>query len=255
MLTAVMHADAGVEQLEHVLIALLVPAARRVGVRELVDDAQLRLARAGSRRHPSPRARRRGSRCLRRGMTSRSAELRLGVGAAVGLDEPDDDVDALAAEGVRVLEHRVGLADARRGADVDAQPRALRRSAVFASICSPVGRARGPTRLHPSAARDGDVPAALRTLYGLCDGGSLMRLAPVRSIVARIFGGGRARCSYSSLVTLALLRRQRRLRRRLRSADEVRPAHDTRLDHRRPARQRRACWCTWSLAMLKPEKF
>ena len=39
------HTDAGVEQLQDVLIALLVPAARRVGVCELVDDAERRLSR------------------------------------------------------------------------------------------------------------------------------------------------------------------------------------------------------------------
>ena len=37
--------DAGVEQLEHVLVALAVAAAGHVGVRHLVDDRDLRLAR------------------------------------------------------------------------------------------------------------------------------------------------------------------------------------------------------------------
>jgi hypothetical protein len=41
------------------------------------------------------------------------------LGAAVGLHESDDDVDALLAEGMRVLEHLVRLADAGRVPDVD----------------------------------------------------------------------------------------------------------------------------------------
>ena len=52
-------------------------------------------------------------------------ELRLGVAAAVGLDEADDDVEAARAQRVRLLQHLVGLADAGRGADVDAQARAV----------------------------------------------------------------------------------------------------------------------------------
>ena len=38
-------ADAGVEQREHVLVALRVAASRRVGMRQLVDEAQRRVAR------------------------------------------------------------------------------------------------------------------------------------------------------------------------------------------------------------------
>ena len=36
------HVDAGFEQFQHVLIALLVAAKRRVGMRQLVDDRHLR---------------------------------------------------------------------------------------------------------------------------------------------------------------------------------------------------------------------
>ena len=62
---------------------------------------------------------------LRRGNDLEILELRLGVAAAVGLDEADDDVEAARAERVRLLQHLVGLAHTGRGADVDAQPRAL----------------------------------------------------------------------------------------------------------------------------------
>ena len=107
-----------------VLIALVVTAAGDIRVRELVDQAQLRLARKDrveihffqdhapvfdlAARHDL-----------------QVAELRLGLRASVRLDESDDDVDAIAPKRVCVLDHRVGLADAGRGADVDAEPGAL----------------------------------------------------------------------------------------------------------------------------------
>src|SRR5262249_17254423 len=53
------------------------------------------------------------------------AYLGFGVRAPVRLDEADDDVHAFAAEGVRILQHRVGLADPRGRADVNAQTRAF----------------------------------------------------------------------------------------------------------------------------------
>ena len=49
-------------------------------------------------------------------------EQRAGLGAAVRLDEADDDVDALGLEAARARQHRVGLADARRGAEEHLQP-------------------------------------------------------------------------------------------------------------------------------------
>ena len=50
-----------------------------------------------------------------------SADLRLGVGAAVRLDKRDDHVEAPLAEQVRVAQHQVGLAHAGRRPDVHAQ--------------------------------------------------------------------------------------------------------------------------------------
>jgi hypothetical protein len=44
-----------------------------------------------------------------------------GLGAAVGLDETHDDVDALFLQSMGVLEHLVGLSDAGRVPDVDLQ--------------------------------------------------------------------------------------------------------------------------------------
>ena len=53
------------------------------------------------------------------------ADLRFSLGPPVGLDEPHDDIDALAPERMRILQHRIGLADAWRGSDVDAEASAL----------------------------------------------------------------------------------------------------------------------------------
>ena len=44
------------------------------------------------------------------------------LGAAMSLDEPDDDIDAFVLQAPRVLQHGVGLADARRGAEKNLQP-------------------------------------------------------------------------------------------------------------------------------------
>ena len=50
------------------------------------------------------------------------ATMRFGVGSAMALHEPDDDVSTLTTQRMRVVEHGEGLADTRRGADVDAKP-------------------------------------------------------------------------------------------------------------------------------------
>ena len=116
--------DAGVEELEHVLVALLVAAAGHVGVRELVDDRDLRLAREdGVEVHLLD-----GDAAILdlapRHVLEARDELR-GLGAAVRLDEAEHDVDAALLERVRLLEHAVGLADAGGEADVELEPPAL----------------------------------------------------------------------------------------------------------------------------------
>ncbi len=116
--------DARGENVLHVLPAFLVLAAGGIRVRELVDDRDLRLPcedrvevhlledgplvlHAATRDHlevadPCPRIR-----------------------PAVSLDERDDDVHASRSHRVRVVEHLVRLADARRLPDVDLQVPAL----------------------------------------------------------------------------------------------------------------------------------
>ncbi len=57
----------------------------------------------------------------RRGTIFETLGERFGLAAAVGLDDADDDVIAVLLAGAGLLQHFVGLADARRGADEDAQ--------------------------------------------------------------------------------------------------------------------------------------
>ena len=112
--------DAAVEQLLDIQVALGMPAAGRIGVRELVDQHDLRLARddgveihlleplapvldAPARNDLEP------------------VQQRFGFLAAVRLHDADDDVVAVLAPGAGRLQHGVGLADAGRGADEDPQ--------------------------------------------------------------------------------------------------------------------------------------
>ena len=73
----------------------------------------------------SSQRRRRGTRSCRRGTSSRSLSCASVSRAAVGLDEADDHVEPVARSACASWSICVGLADAGRGADVDAQPRAV----------------------------------------------------------------------------------------------------------------------------------
>ena len=168
MLTRRVDVDAGVEQLLDVEIALGMAAAGRVGVGELVDQHELRLARDDARRGPSPRASGPCSRRCLRGMTSRPVEQRLGLLAPVRLDDADDDVDpSLALRARRDLQHLVGLADAGRGAEEDLQPAA---PLLFAPGRLEQGVRRGPLI---------EVAAADRT--------SARRNSPVGALRGRLY--------------------------------------------------------------------
>ena len=104
-------------------MALDVAAALDVGVGELVDDGELRLAPeqrvevhlgedAAAIHQAPPR------------QDLEAAQQGLGLGAPVGLDDADHHVDAFPAPLLRRLEHGVGLADARVGAEEDLEPAA-----------------------------------------------------------------------------------------------------------------------------------
>ncbi len=116
--------DAGLEQLLDVGVALGVTAALDVGVRELVDQHDRGTARQdGVEVHLVERLLAVLDGPL--GDDLETLEERLGLGSAMGLDHPDDDVDALALPLTRRLEHGVGLADPGGGPHEDAQPAAF----------------------------------------------------------------------------------------------------------------------------------
>ena len=110
--------DAAAQQFLDVEIALGMAAAGRVGVRELVDQHDLRPAgEDGVEVHLLERL------ALVLDAPARNDleafEQRLGLLAAVGLDDADDDVVAVLLARAGLLQHLVGLADAGRGTDED----------------------------------------------------------------------------------------------------------------------------------------
>jgi hypothetical protein len=127
------HLDAGLEQDLDVLPPLLVRAARDVGVGELVDqhdvgasledrlDVHLLLDGAAV-----------GDLLARHDLEA--LELALGLRPAVRLDVADDQVGAPLDAAVALVEHGVGLADARRCAEVDTQPPAIGRDSHAFSL-------------------------------------------------------------------------------------------------------------------------
>ena len=131
--------DAGLEQLRDVLPALLVAGTWRVGVCELVDERDLRPpfeqgvdVHLLDRRPP----------ILDRLAWNhfQAADLLGRLGSPVCLDVADDDVLAVFATTLALVEHRVRLADARCGAEVDAQ------LASSHSLKATPGRGRGSAR-------------------------------------------------------------------------------------------------------------
>ena len=135
------HVDAGAEQVLDVLIALAVLAARGVGVRQLVDEADRRPPRED--RVEVHLAERDAAVVDLAGRDHLEvADLLGGLGAAVGLDDADGDVDALLLEPLPLAEHRVRLADARRRAEVDLEPAPLLAADQAEELLG-----RGPRRL------------------------------------------------------------------------------------------------------------
>ncbi len=116
--------DARREQLLDVDPALVVARAGRIGVRELVDEGDLRMPfEHGIQVHLVQRDPAVGD-----GSPGDDLEplgLGGGGGASVRLDDGDHDVASLVAEPAALLEHLVRLADARRHAQQHAQPPAL----------------------------------------------------------------------------------------------------------------------------------
>ena len=122
------HADPRVEQLLDVLPALLVAAPRHVGVREFVDERQLRTTRE-ERVEVHLLEGRVPIRDGRPGHDLELADLVGGPLPAVRLDEAHHDVLAARPAAATLVQHRVGLADAGSGAEVDPQ-----RAAAHAAL-------------------------------------------------------------------------------------------------------------------------
>ena len=96
-------------------------AARHIGVGELVDEREVRSAGdQGVEVHLlEPLA------SVLNGPARNDFEAvqqGLGLFAAVGLHHANDDVRAILCSGPRLLQHLIGLADARSGAEEDLQP-------------------------------------------------------------------------------------------------------------------------------------
>ena len=138
--------DAAREQFLDVEIALGMAAAGRVGVGEFVDQRDLRTARDQRVEVHllerlilvlDPLAR----------QDLEAVQQRLGLRAAVGLDDADHDIDAVLPLGVRALQHLVGLADAGGGADEDLEPAGrLSSRRAASSRASGEGRCSGSRR-------------------------------------------------------------------------------------------------------------
>ncbi len=114
------HVDTGGEQFLDVLPALRMARARRVAMREFVDQHQIGAAR--EHRIDVEFVQHRAAvldAALRKYLEA--VQQRFGVGAAMCLDHADDDVDTCGAHLARFGQHRVGLADAGARAEEDLQ--------------------------------------------------------------------------------------------------------------------------------------
>jgi hypothetical protein len=112
--------DAMAEDFLDVEITLGMAAARRVGVSEFVDQHDLGAQRDdGIEVHFLDGLAAIGHRFA--GDDRQPLEQRLGLLASMGFHHADDHIGAVLAFGAGVLEHFIGLADARSGADEYAQ--------------------------------------------------------------------------------------------------------------------------------------
>ncbi len=116
--------DAGLEEVLDVLPPLLVTASGHVGVGQLVDEGDGGGAREDGV-HVHLLERRAPVVDLLAGHDVEVADLRLRLRPAVGLDEAHDDVGASTGPPPTLVEHGEGLADPRRGAEVDDEHAAM----------------------------------------------------------------------------------------------------------------------------------
>ena len=118
------HVDAGIQQLFDVLPPFGVARPGHIGVRQFVDQDQLRRAR--QRRVEIELVQQPVAiPDVLQGQPLQIAEQGIGLGPAVGLDHADHHVHAVALQAARGRQHRVGLADTGAGADEDLEFAAL----------------------------------------------------------------------------------------------------------------------------------
>ncbi len=116
--------DARVEQFVDVLPALQMPCALHVRMREFVDENQLRLA--GERGVEIELAELAAAILdMRERQHVEAFEQRSGFAAAMRFGDADHHVRAFIGTAPRGLQHRIGLADARRRAEENLQPAPL----------------------------------------------------------------------------------------------------------------------------------
>ena len=123
MLTRRVDVDAAAQELLDIEIALGMPAARRIGVGELVDERRVCGRRAmRASRSISSRPVVLCTRCRRRGMTSRpSSRASVSLRPCVSTTPTTTSAPSFLL-GPRLLQHLVGLADARSGTKEDLEP-------------------------------------------------------------------------------------------------------------------------------------
>ena len=118
------HVNARLQQLQNVLIAFFISAKGGVGVRQLIDDGDLRpsledcvevhfLHRHAPVLHPLA------------WNHFESLDQRLCFGPTMCLDKRQDNIDAALFKSMGLLQHLIGLADTGGRADVNLQPPAL----------------------------------------------------------------------------------------------------------------------------------
>ena len=128
--------DPGISQKLHILVALGAGRPGHVRVRQFIYQDDLRLA-GEDRIHVHIFEDDAPVRQPRPGDDVEITDLRLGIGSSVGLNKADHNIVAFRLEPAPLVEHGVGLANTRRGAEKDPQrsaPRMLRPTSEVVAL-------------------------------------------------------------------------------------------------------------------------
>ena len=149
--------DAGIEQFEHVLPALAVPAAGGVGMGQLIHENEPRLPRQRGVEVELLQYAALVVDCTTRKDGEALGQAR-GLAPAMGLDHADHDVHPLGLTRARGLEHGVGFSHARGRAKEQFQPAALLPRLLVAEFGEESIRI-GPARITHSLENNSRVAA------------------------------------------------------------------------------------------------